>query len=179
MTDNANDGTYLTVDYTTNTSTRLTPSVQDMVLAFHKKFARPAPDKFRKPSRATMFARLNWIWDETDELNTAINEEDYLEIVDALADIIYYCYGFAVELGVELDPVIAEVQKTNMLKEGGPTRLDGKILKPEGWCPPDIAGVLSKQGIVQSDYGLKRDRTPTAAGKSSACGKSGCGCDAH
>lgn len=140
--------------------------LQELVRDFHKKFGLRAPDEWAVPSRARMFARLNWIWDETDELNRAINDDDVIEILDALADIIYFCYGFAVECGAPpglLDDVIAEVHDSNMRKEGGNTRLDGKLVKPPGWCPPDIAAVLAKHGIVQSQYGRKRDRTPTNA----------------
>jgi hypothetical protein len=32
-----------------------------------------------------------------------------------------------------------------MAKVGGPVRPDGKKLKPEGWQPPDIAGILRAQ----------------------------------
>ena len=150
-----------------------TRSVQDMVREFHNKFGILAPTQFKVPSRARMFARLNWIWEETDELNRAINDDDVVEILDALADIIYFCYGMAVEMNVELDPIIAEVQRTNLAKEGGNTRLDGKLVKPPGWCPPDIAGVLAKQGVLPSAYGPKRSRTPTTAGEHSATGETG------
>ncbi len=36
-----------------------------------------------------------------------------------------------------------EVHRSNMAKVGGPIRGDGKRLKPEGWTPPDVAGVLA------------------------------------
>lgn len=49
-------------------------------------------------------------------------------------------------LGIDLGPVFEEVHRANMAKVGGPTRADGKILKPEGWTPPDVAGVLRRQG---------------------------------
>jgi predicted HAD superfamily Cof-like phosphohydrolase len=32
-----------------------------------------------------------------------------------------------------------------MAKASGPRRADGKVLKPEGWTPPDIVGVLERQ----------------------------------
>jgi hypothetical protein len=46
---------------------------------------------------------------------------------------------------VDLEPFFAEVHRTNMAKVGGPVRPDGKKLKPEGWQPPDIAGILRAQ----------------------------------
>jgi hypothetical protein len=29
-----------------------------------------------------------------------------------------------------------------MAKQGGAMRADGKLLKPEGWLPPDLAPIL-------------------------------------
>jgi NTP pyrophosphatase (non-canonical NTP hydrolase) len=160
------------------TGLRLNPAVQDLVRDFHNKFGFPAPDQFAKRSRARMWSRLNWIFEECDELNRAIADEDYVEICDALADILYFVYGFAVEIGVELDPIIAEVHRTNMLKEGGMTRLDGKLTKPPDWCPPDIASILAAQGVTIDQYGSPRDNKPTTA-TSSCCNAEGGQCNAH
>jgi len=59
-------------------------------------------------------------------------------VADGLADLIYVCVGAALAFGIPLDRVWAEVQRANMAKLGGPRRADGKILKPEGWQPPNI-----------------------------------------
>jgi hypothetical protein len=32
-----------------------------------------------------------------------------------------------------------------MAKEGGPVREDGKVLKPEGWLPPDLHSVFERK----------------------------------
>ena len=68
------------------------------------------------------------------------------EIADGIADLIYVLLGTAIEYGININPIWDEVQRTNMLKEGGGIRPDGKILKPEGWLSPDIAGILKQQG---------------------------------
>lgn len=51
--------------------------------------------------------------------------------------------------GVDAMPVFAEVHLANMRKlgpDGLPIkREDGKVLKPEGWTPPDIQRVLDEQ----------------------------------
>ena len=73
------------------------------------------------------------------------------EAVDGLADLIYVAIGSAVSMGVDLEPVFAEVHRANMAKAAGPKRADGKILKPEGWRPPDIARVLREQMIDEAD----------------------------
>jgi predicted HAD superfamily Cof-like phosphohydrolase len=76
-------------------------------------------------------------------------------MVDALCDLLYVTYGAAVDLGVDLQPFFAEVHRSNMAKVGGRKREDGKWLKPAGWTPPDIAGLLSRL------YGL--DASPAEA----------------
>lgn len=51
-------------------------------------------------------------------------------------------------LDLPIDEVIEEVHRSNMAKlwsDGKPHyRADGKVAKPEGWTPPDIAGVLAR-----------------------------------
>lgn len=64
-------------------------------------------------------------------------------VIDGLCDLLCVVYGAAAEFGVDLAPFWDEVHRTNMAKAGGPLREDGKRLKPPGWVPPDIAGVLA------------------------------------
>ncbi|HET9198209.1 MAG TPA: hypothetical protein VFN92_08165 [Solirubrobacterales bacterium] len=65
--------------------------------------------------------------------------------IDGLCDLLATVYGAAVTFGVDLAPFWSEVHRTNMAKAGGPERADGKRLKPEGWEPPDIEGVLERE----------------------------------
>jgi predicted HAD superfamily Cof-like phosphohydrolase len=62
--------------------------------------------------------------------------------IDGLCDQLATIYGAAVTFGIDLAPFWDEVHRTNMAKLGGPTRQDGKQLKPPGWVPPDIAGLF-------------------------------------
>lgn len=66
------------------------------------------------------------------------------DAADALADLRYVTEGAAIEWGIPLDAVTDEVHRSNMAKAGGPIRSDGKQLKPPGWTPPDVAGVLAR-----------------------------------
>lgn len=94
--------------------------------------------------------RISLLEEEFDEYTTAEEENDLVEIADALADIIYIACGTAAEYGIDLDAVFAEVHRSNMAKlvDGKVLRReDGKVKKPEGWTPPDIAGVLQKSRI--------------------------------
>ena len=68
------------------------------------------------------------------------------EFADACADLDYVVEGTRLEFGIDGRPIADAVQAANMAKANGPRRADGKILKPEGWKPPDIAAELVKQG---------------------------------
>ena len=91
--------------------------------------------------------RINLLEEEFKEYMNAEEKNDITEIADALADIIYIACGTAVSYGIPLDKLFAEVHRSNMAKlvDGKPLyREDGKVMKPEGWTPPDVEGVLKK-----------------------------------
>lgn len=79
-------------------------------------------------------------------------EVDLVETADALADIIVVTKGGALAFGVPIDDILVdEVGPSNMAKmgpDGKPIRResDGKVLKPEGWEPPNIRRALRKAG---------------------------------
>ena len=81
-----------------------------------------------------------------EELIPAMEAGDMVEIADGLADTLVVVYGTAAEYGIDIDEVFDEVHASNMAKAGGPTRADGKKLKPEGWQPPNVYNVLIEQG---------------------------------
>lgn len=67
-------------------------------------------------------------------------------VADSLADTIYVAAGSNLEYGIPGHEVFGEVHAANMRKAGGPKRADGKVLKPPGWRPPNIEGVLRRAG---------------------------------
>jgi predicted HAD superfamily Cof-like phosphohydrolase len=75
----------------------------------------------------------------------SFDKPDFDETIDGLADLLYVVYGAAVTFGIDLDPFFDEVHRSNMAKDGGATREDGKILKPEGWQPPAIRAIREDQ----------------------------------
>lgn len=85
------------------------------------------------------------ITEEIDETLNAMAMNDLPEIADGIADAIYVLIGTAVAYGIDLPTVWNAVQEANMAKVGGPKRIDGKAIKPPGWQPPDIAGILERQ----------------------------------
>ena len=87
--------------------------------------------------------RLDLIKEELDELKEAINNNDLLEVADALTDILYVTYGAGHAFGIDLDSCFQEVQNSNMSKlgEGGkPIYNDaGKVMKGPNYFKPDLS----------------------------------------
>lgn len=130
-----------------------TPDMFQDVLEFHKKFV---PNQIAKlpmwPSYDIMLLRGKLIREEIEELIKAFDNADFEGIVDGSLDLVYVLLGTLVAMGVDARPAWQEIQRANMAKEGGGLRGDGKVMKPEGWVPPDIVGVLSRQQpIVTAD----------------------------
>ena len=117
------------------------------VLFFHEKFCPELIGTTPKtPPLSTQVLRLRLMQEEMHEIEDAIANDDLSGVADGLADLIYVAFGCAITYGIDLRPVWNEVHTCNMKKVGGSKREDGKVLKPEGWKAPDIAGILEKQG---------------------------------
>jgi len=85
------------------------------------------------------------ICEEYSELLHELAEDNLVGIADGIADLIVVLLGTAVTYGIDIRPVWDEVVKANSLKASGPTRSDGKKLKPAGWVHPDISKLLKAQ----------------------------------
>lgn len=118
---------------------------QTQVHEFHTKYEIPAPAQPTMIPVKDRLRRARLIVSEAAEFLEAADQDDFIEMVDALADILVVTYGTAVEMGVDLEPVFREVHRSNMSKDGGKDA-GGKILKGPGFSPPDIKGELRKQG---------------------------------
>ena len=118
---------------------------QRMVQEFHEKYGLPAVANPTMPTIKDRMRRARLIVGEAAEFLEAADKSDFVEMVDALADILVVTYGTAVEMGVDLEPVFREVHRSNMSKNGG---LDagGKVLKGAAFSPPDIPRELGGQG---------------------------------
>ena len=90
---------------------------------------------------------LRLISEEVSELAKATEDNDPVEIFDAILDIIVVCIGAGHSLGLPMQAGWDEVVRSNMSKVDPVTGLvrrreDGKILKPEGWTPPALDNLI-------------------------------------
>ena len=67
-----------------------------------------------KPNRVAF--RVGLIKEELSELEDAIRDNNFVEIIDALSDILYVTYGMGAELGIDLDKTFDIVHDSNMTK---------------------------------------------------------------
>ena len=92
--------------------------------------------------------RLSLIQEELEELTNAIQDNDIVEVADALTDILYVTYGAGHAFGINLDKCFDEVQKSNMSKldsNGKPIYNDnGKVMKGPDYFKPDLSKFLTK-----------------------------------
>ena len=144
-------------------------TLRDQVTGFHRLLAQPILDTPRVPPPDRVNLRLRLIAVEFEELLGAcgyVDSErlmravmrdiieyggigtyvDLIGVADALADIDFVVEGTRLEFGINGEPIAAEVSRSNNAKVGGVKSAGGKVQKPEGWTPPDIAGELLKQG---------------------------------
>lgn len=147
-------------------------TIRQQVTEFHKAGGIPIANSPCVPPDERVRLRLNLILEEATELMEACLEVDdgtthhesfhamkehmrwliknapvsvdLPQAVDAFGDIDYVVEGSRLEFGVFGAPVAIEIHRVNMTKfpPGFVKRDDGKILKPEGFTPPDIEGVL-------------------------------------
>lgn len=89
------------------------------------------------------------IEEEKKELDEAISQCDNVEILDALVDILVVTAGAIHSMGADGAGAWKEVMRSNFSKIDKETgmvrkREDGKVLKPTGWVPPELAPFVKK-----------------------------------
>jgi predicted HAD superfamily Cof-like phosphohydrolase len=120
------------------------------LLEFHKAMDCYMGTTPKEPPVDVISLRNKLEIEEYGELIRAANIDHNLpETADAIVDLIYVLIGRAVAYGIDLRPLWDEVHRSNMAKAPRILRADGKVLKPPGWTPPDVAGLLAKQKSIQ------------------------------
>ncbi len=94
--------------------------------------------------------RFNLMKEENEEYLEAANNNDLVEVADALGDLLYILCGTIIEHGMQykIEEVFDEIQRSNMSKlgeDGNPIyREDGKVLKGPNYFKPNIDSILKK-----------------------------------
>lgn len=92
--------------------------------------------------------RYNLMKEENEEYLEAVQNNDVVEIADALGDMLYILCGTIIEHGLQykIEEVFDEIQRSNMSKlgsDGNPIyREDGKVMKGPNYFKPDFSHIL-------------------------------------
>ncbi len=127
---------------------------QDVIEFEHLAGHPPTDGEPGIPDERTLSLRAQLLWEEFDELHTALVASNLPEITDGLADLIFVCLGTAIRFGIDLPAVWDAVAKANLAKfgPGSRRREDGKIEKPADWVHPNIGHLLETQAPLASIY---------------------------
>ena len=127
--------------------------MKDIILAvkeFHKAFKLDYLDEPKADLGVDKNKlRFNLMKEENEEYFEAANNNDMVEVADALGDMLYILCGTIIEHGMQhkIDEIFSEIQNSNMSKlgaDGNPIyREDGKVLKGPNYFKPDIMGILN------------------------------------
>lgn len=92
--------------------------------------------------------RYNLMKEENEEYLEAAQNDDIVEIADALGDMLYILCGTIIEHGLQdkIEEVFNEIQRSNMSKlgeDGKPIyREDGKVIKGPNYFKPNFEAIL-------------------------------------
>ncbi|HRB72080.1 nucleoside triphosphate pyrophosphohydrolase family protein [Flavobacterium sp. WV_118_3] len=92
--------------------------------------------------------RYNLMKEENEEYLEAVQNNDLVEIADALGDMLYILCGTILEHGLQhkIEEVFDEIQRSNMSKlgeDGKPIyREDGKVMKGPNYFKPNFETIL-------------------------------------
>ncbi|HAF77534.1 MAG TPA: hypothetical protein DCG42_09455 [Maribacter sp.] len=121
------------------------------VKEFHNSFGLGVSEKMIADlGPAKNMLRFNLMDEENKEYLEAAQNNDLVEVADALGDMLYILCGTILEHGMQykIEEVFNEIQRSNMSKlgeDGKPIyREDGKVLKGPNYFKPNINEILSK-----------------------------------
>jgi predicted HAD superfamily Cof-like phosphohydrolase len=121
----------------------------ELTVEFHRAIRQLPAHQHPGPAarRATIQLRERLLCEEVAEAVEALEAYRHgsgsiEDVAKELADVLCVAYGAAAALGIPMDAVYAEVHASNMSKVGGPLRADGKMLKGDGYRPPDLSRIL-------------------------------------
>ena len=117
----------------------------DSVKQFHKTYKIGYSDKpLASLGKNKNRLRFKLMSEENNEYLAAADNNDMIEVADALGDMLYILCGTILEHGMQdlIEPVFDEIQKSNMSKlgeDGNPIfREDGKVMKGPNYFKPNF-----------------------------------------
>jgi predicted HAD superfamily Cof-like phosphohydrolase len=122
---------------------------QRCVQEFHERFLSDVRATPGLVDDHKLLMRSRLIVEEAGELVAAAAARDLVGMADALVDLLYVAYGTAVVLGLDLEPLFAEVHRSNMTKHA-PDERGGKVVKGPTFSAPQLRGLLKQQGWVET-----------------------------
>ena len=123
---------------------------QEQVESFHAKMNYPVAETPTMVDWEMRQQRYAFMREELEEYMRAAENANFVEIADALADLLYVTLGTAAVFGIDMQPVFSEVHRSNMTK----TPLDPvtkKGGKGPGYEKARIADVLLMQSTKLSE----------------------------
>jgi predicted HAD superfamily Cof-like phosphohydrolase len=129
----------------------------EQVQEFHRVFNLLNNSKPTVPAMSSVVLRKKLIREEYEELMAEI--DPFIESVGAepinianlakeLSDLLYVCYGMAVDFGIDIDKVFEEVHSSNMSKldeNGKPVYNSlGKVMKSNLYRPANVRKILEE-----------------------------------
>ncbi|MDT0678155.1 nucleoside triphosphate pyrophosphohydrolase family protein [Autumnicola musiva] len=121
------------------------------VKEFHKAFKLGTQEEpLADLGTAKNMLRFRLMQEENEEYLQAANNNDLVEVADALGDMLYILCGTIIEHGMQhkIEEVFDEIHASNMSKlgdDGEPIyREDGKVLKGPHYFSPNIRGIFSE-----------------------------------
>jgi len=121
----------------------------DSVKQFHSSFGLGISEMPKASlGEAVNMLRYNLMKEENEEYLEAVQNNDIVEIADALGDMLYILCGTIVEHGLQykIEEVFDEIQRSNMSKLGANGlpiyREDGKVMKGPDYFKPDFTKIL-------------------------------------
>ena len=113
---------------------------------FMKTFEQEVKTKAELSNNKINELRISLINEELEELKKEIEDNDILDVADALTDILYVAYGAGHAFGIDLDKCFNEVQESNMSKlgpDGKPIYNESvKVMKGPNYFKPDLSKFL-------------------------------------
>ena len=130
------------------TKTNKNSTLEDVQI-FHETYGLPVKTSPDITDAKTNALRINLLEEEVSELKEALENNDIVEVLDALTDIQYVLDGAYLSFGLQhlKQTAFDEVQRSNLSKlgeDGKPIRResDGKVMKGPNYFKPDLAKII-------------------------------------